>query len=148
MSREDVELVRSIHPPTGTDLVAVVDEATSDPGILDGLAPLFTADFEAVSGDIGEGLAPKGKGPAGLVSAWREWLEPWENYRVEVEDFIDVGDGRVVAMIHDRGRMRGSDAEVDIISAAIWTIRGAQIARIEFFTHRDLALAAVGLEPA
>jgi ketosteroid isomerase-like protein len=145
MSREDVELVKSIHPPTGTDLVAVVGEAESDPGRLDGLAPLFTSDFEAVSA---EGLTPGGKGVAGLLSAWREWLEPWERYLVEVEDFIDLRDGRIVALNRDRGRMRGSDAEVDVIGAAVWTVREGKVARIQFFTDRRAALSAVGLDPA
>jgi ketosteroid isomerase-like protein len=146
VSEQDVELIKSIHPPTGTDLVPLFEEAAANPGRLEGFAALLTPDFEAVSRDIAEGLAPGGKGLDGFISAWQEWLAPWERYLVEVDDFIDLGDGRVVVMNRNRGRMRDSEAEVEVVSAAVWTVREGKIARIEFFTDRRVALSALGLE--
>jgi len=146
MAQEDIELVKAVHPPTGTDLVQVFGEDVLGSGRLDALASLLTPDFEAVGGDIGPGLSPGGSGLAGLVESWREWLEPWETYRVEVEGFIDAGDGRVVVLNRDHGRLSGSDSDIDAIGAAIWTIRDGKIARIEFHANRRSALAAAGLE--
>ena len=145
MSQEDVELVKAIHPPTGTDLVALFSEG-ADSERLEALASLLTPDFEAVGGDIGSGLLAGGTGLSGLVEVWREWLEPWESYLIEVEDFVDAGDGRVLVLNRDHGRMRGSDSDVELVSGAIWTVRDGKIARIEFHADRRLALSAVGME--
>jgi hypothetical protein len=55
---------------------------------------------------------------SGLVEMWREWMEPWDVYWTEVEDFIDAGDGRVVVLLRDHGRLQGSDADVALIAAS------------------------------
>ena len=149
MTRENVELVKALHPPTGTELVALFALDGSAPGQLGQLASLLTDDFEAVGGEeihAPLGLTSKAPGIDGLVSAWREWLGPWESYWTEVEEFVDVGDGRVLVLVRDHGRLRGSDAEVEVVSASIWTVREEKIARIEFHTNRAQALRAAGLE--
>ena len=82
---------------------------------------------------------------AELVEMWREWLEPWEAYWTEVEEFVDAGDDRVLVLLRDHGRLRGSDAEVELVGANLWTLRDGKIAKIEFFTGREQALIAAGL---
>ena len=72
------------------------------------------------------------------------WLEPWENYRTEIEDVLDAGDQTVV-LVRDYGRRKGSDAEVSQRAAAIWTVHDGKIARADFYTDRDEALEAVRL---
>jgi ketosteroid isomerase-like protein len=52
----------------------------------------------------------------------------------------------VVVLVRDHGRLRGSEAEVESISASVWTVRDGKIARIEFHTNRSGALKAAGLE--
>jgi len=47
-------------------------------------------------------------GVEGLMSAWREWLEPWESYRYVVEDYLDAGGGTVVVLAHVRLQRRGA----------------------------------------
>jgi ketosteroid isomerase-like protein len=148
MSRENVELVRSVHPPSGTDLSALFRQAEEDPRGFDEFGSLLTDDFEAVGGDLegGRGLAAGGAGIDGLLAAWREWLSPWETYWTEVEDFLDVSEDRVLVLIRDHGRLAGSDSEIESVSASVWTLRDGKIARIEFFSSRSQALKAVGLE--
>jgi ketosteroid isomerase-like protein len=65
-------------------------------------------------------------------------------YRVEVDELIEVGDSTVV--IH-RARARGqrSGAEVVASQAAIFTMRGGKIIRIDHLANRDEALEAMGL---
>jgi hypothetical protein len=58
------------------------------------------------------GFRTSGKGVPELVEAWRQWMEPWETYWTEVEEFIDAGDDRVLVLLRDHGRLRGSEAEV------------------------------------
>jgi ketosteroid isomerase-like protein len=90
-----------------------------------------------VEGDTFEGLA-------GLRYLWLEWLTPWESYRAEVEETIDLGDD-VLVLVRDFGRRVGNTGEVRITSAAIWTVLDRKVARIAFWADRAAALKAVGL---
>ena len=147
MSQENVELVRSVHPPSGTDLLSLFGEEIEASSPLRTVSALLTADFEAVGGDVGGGgITAGGRGIEGLYAGWRDWLRPWETYWSEVEDFVDAGEDRVVVLTRDHGRVRGSDAEVENVGASVWTLREDKVARIEFFLNRDEALKAVGLE--
>ena len=147
MSQENVELVKSVHPPSGTNLSSLFREDAEGSGRFQRLASLLTADFEVVGGDLrgGGGLTTGGHGIGGLVAAWRDWLGPWESYWTQVEDFVDAGEDRVLVLVRDRGRLRGSDSEVDNVAASVWTLREGKIARIEFHVDRNKALAVVGL---
>ena len=148
MSQTNVELVRSVHPPTGTELTSLFREDAAGRSGLKLLAGLLTEDFEAVGGDhFGDlGLTSDGLGLDGLVAVWREWLSPWDTYRTEVEDFLEAGEDRVVVLVRDLGRLRGSDSEVELLSASVWTLREGKIARIAFHASRASALKAAGLE--
>ena len=59
---------------------------------------------------------------------------------------MDAGNDRVVVLVRDHGRLRGSNSEVENVGASVWTLREGKIARIEFHTNRAQALKAVGLE--
>jgi ketosteroid isomerase-like protein len=150
MSQANVELVKSVHPPSGTNLSSVFGQDAESSGRFQRLASLLTPDFEAVGGDLtgGGGLGPGGHGFEGLLASWREWLRPWETYWTEVEDFIEADKDRVVVLVRDHGRLRGSDSEVENIGASIWTSREGKIARIEFYANRKDALEAAGLASA
>ena len=141
-----MDLVRSVHPPSGTDLWSLFSAGSADPRRLERLASLLTEDFEVVGGDlIGElGLTAGGQGVEGLVTAWREWLRPWETYWSEVEDYVDAGHGRVVVLVRDHGRLRGSEAEVENIGASVWTLREGRIARIGCSARRGASGSRIG----
>jgi hypothetical protein len=64
-------------------------------------------------------------------------------YRVQVDEVIDSGDG-VVVLVRDRARRADMDAEVELISGSVWTIRRGQPGRVHG-TRRE-ALDAVGLQ--
>jgi SnoaL-like protein len=146
MSQENVELVRSVHPPSGTRLSDLFDDEGRARALIDSLAPIVTPDLEVRGGDLhGGGVWAEGSGLEGLFEVWRDWLAPWDEYWTEVEDFIDAGEDRVLVLVHDRGRLRGVQAEVDLVTGSVWTVRGGRIARIEFHTNRKSAFEAAGL---
>jgi hypothetical protein len=146
-SQTNVEIVKSLHPPSGTNLSSLFGPDAEGSGRFQRLASRLTADFEAVGGDLkgGRGLTMGGHGLDGLLAAWRDWLRPWETYWTQVEEFADAGGDRVLVLVRDHGRLRGSDSEVENIAASIWTLREGKIARIEFHSDRTEALKAVGL---
>jgi ketosteroid isomerase-like protein len=84
------------------------------------------------------------RGFEGLRSGWIDWLEPWESYRSEVEELVDLGD-RVAVLVRDYGRRKGMGREVDAKGVAAYAFRGDKISRIEFHFDGEEGIAAVGL---
>ena len=146
MSQENVELVRGLQPSADTDLVATARDDATAAAVMETLSPFFYDDVEIV----GPTLIPGGEGVRfvgldGLRALWLDWLEPWESYRVEVEDVIDAGDDAVV-LVRDFGRRAGMTVEVSVMGGAVWTVRDGRVARVAFYLNRGEALKAVGLE--
>jgi ketosteroid isomerase-like protein len=72
--------------------------------------------------------------------------EAFEDYRPEVEQIIDAGEGRVLTLAVEHGRGRGSGAEVQAAKTAhLWTMQNGKAVRLDLFLDRKSALEAVGL---
>jgi ketosteroid isomerase-like protein len=122
MSQENVELVRRF-------LSAGVDEALgyADPGIVWNPAEeLPTQGHDAVRASLAH------------------WKAEWDDYTLMPEEFEHMGD-RVVVTVRLGGRGRGSGVEIDAVFYDVFTIRDGKIVRMDQFTDRSEALAAVGL---
>jgi ketosteroid isomerase-like protein len=145
MSQENVELVRALQPSGDMDLVTLFrDEATAS-ALIETLSPFFHEDCEIVAPTLIGTQDARFVGLEGLRAGWLEWLDPWESYRVEVEDVIDAGDEAVV-LVCDYGRRAGMAAEVSAVGGAVWTVRDGRVAKVAFYpNNRNEALEAVGL---
>jgi ketosteroid isomerase-like protein len=86
------------------------------------------------------------RGMDGWVRLYDELREVWEEWRVIPERFIEAGD-RVVVLATAHARGRGNGVEVELRSAAIWTLRDGQVTRVEMGLDPREALKAVSLEP-
>ena len=84
------------------------------------------------------------RGREGVLSSVAEWLEPWEEHHVEVEELTPAGD-QVFAVIHLTGRGAGSGMEIDQRFFQLFDVRNGKITRMVEFVRRDEALAAAGL---
>jgi ketosteroid isomerase-like protein len=85
--------------------------------------------------------------PTGLEGARQlllDWFEPWESVQIESERFIPVGD-KVVVLMRQRGRMAGSQNEVEALVAAIYLLKEGRVTRVEWYPDRSDALEAAGL---
>jgi ketosteroid isomerase-like protein len=146
MSAANVELVRSIVP-SETDLVQVL--ASDDPGAA------FLGDSSAVDPNVEVEFAspPSGgeplsyRGIEGLIEGWRDWLTPWESYRLEVEEFIDAGD-RVLTLVRVRARTSRHGVELEHRPAAVWTVKDGLVVAVHFFLERPEAFEFAGLRPS
>ena len=64
---------------------------------------------------------------------------------VELDEILPAGGGRYVALVHLRGRGKGSQVPTEGVGANLIEMRGGKIVRLELVWDRDEALARAGL---
>src|SRR5689334_14658857 len=131
MSAQNVELVLALQPRPEVDLATTFRQDAAWAAMSAGLEPFLAPGAVCIprgypgnDGVILEGLE-------GLRPVFLEWLDPWESYRTEIEDAIDLGD-RVLVLVRDYGRRSQDAHEVALSSGAVWTVDGGKVTRIEF----------------
>ena len=147
MSEQAVEVVRQWEAilPSGTELKsAFADDEflTRMRQIVDPEAKTRFVDPEG--GPLGDN-EPERRGFEGLRAGWAEWLEPWAGFWIDFEDYLDAGEGTVLALVELRGR---SHAGVDISqpAAAVFRLRDRLIVAMDFYMDRDQARLDAGLD--
>jgi ketosteroid isomerase-like protein len=78
--------------------------------------------------------------------AWRTWLASWSAYRLEAEEFRELGGGRVLVLVRGFARGKTSGVEVENLNANVLTISDGKVTRLASYSDRDRALADLGLE--
>jgi ketosteroid isomerase-like protein len=86
------------------------------------------------------------RGVAGLIEGWRDWLSPYESFRMEVEDLIE-SDDVLVTCVRQFGTPVGGGPELEATGAAVWWVRDGRLVRVEFNLNRDAAFRSAGLDP-
>ena len=122
MSEKNVETVRRVYE--GVNARLEVPRELFDPD--------YEFDNTELWPDIGEVL-----GFDAAQEAMREYWETFEAYHVEIEEVIYADEGRVVDVVRDGGRMRGTDAEVWNRFFHVWTLRDGRIVRLSIHTDRN-----------
>jgi ketosteroid isomerase-like protein len=128
----NLELVRSLYVAWGRGDWSSVDWA--DP------------DIEFVGADALTRRSTKGL--AGLAEAWRDFLDAWEEWRVEPEEFRELDDERVLVFIKLSGRGRTSGLDVGQMrgeGANLFHLKAGKVTRLALYFDRELALADAGL---
>jgi len=147
MSQENVEIVKRVQP-SGIDLVQLFRSSTApDPSATGIDLSAFESDFETefISHRVFGSIQPNvSHGFHGFIENWRDWLEPWERYYIEVEEFIDAGD-EVVSLSRVLAKTTREAVAVEHRPAAVWSVREDKIVRVRFYLEREEALEAAGL---
>jgi ketosteroid isomerase-like protein len=84
----------------------------------------------------------------GIEAALRnrtEWLDAWDEHRLDAEEVAAEGDGAVVA-VHITARGRTSGADVDLRFYVHFRLRDDKVAYIRDYENRAVALEAAGLQ--
>ena len=84
------------------------------------------------------------RGRESVQNFFAEYLEAFESYRMEPEEFFEAQD-QIVVFIHAPARGKGSGVDVVFRPAHLWTMSGGRAVRLEVIPDREKALEAVGL---
>ena len=104
---------------------------------------LFDEDIVWEVEALPEGQTVRGQeGVAELLSSLHEMFE---GYHAEPEEYEDLGDGRVLAVVRQHGKARESGVDLGALGVFfhVWEVRGGKIVRHEAYFDREKALAAV-----
>jgi ketosteroid isomerase-like protein len=133
MSRENVELVRSIYAAWERGDFSSTDWA--HPEIV----------FESFGFD-----SVRTTGVRAMGRWWRDWMSVWEGYRATADEFRELDDGRVVVLMRHGGRGKTSGVEVEDMMKSgvnVFDIRDGTVVRLALYWDREHALADLGLVP-
>jgi ketosteroid isomerase-like protein len=89
-------------------------------------------------------------GLAGMAQAWREVLSAWKDARLEVDEYRELDDERVLVLIVfiARGKTSGLDlGRTPLKAANLVHVRGGRVTRLAIYNDRERALADLGLPP-
>jgi ketosteroid isomerase-like protein len=127
MASSDVEIVRSAFDAFAR-------------GDLEGA--LAYCDAEIVVSDPGR-TGTTFRGPAGVRRFWEEWLENWQEYRVEPQEFSEAGGEILVHTAQSgRGKLSGIEVEQDLFQ--VFRVRDGKIVEYRIYADRDAALGSFG----
>jgi SnoaL-like domain len=138
VSQETVELVRSALFPLGVDLVSL----TKSGELLEFIDPTAIAPDLAVAFATPAGPMTEYRGAGRLHSS--DWMIPWASYQVDVDEMLDAGD-RVVALVTLSGQTLHDAVRIEQPGAAVFTVAGGKIVRVEFHLDQREALESAGL---
>ena len=83
-------------------------------------------------------------GLEGVGASFIEWMEPWDEHSVELEEVVGSGE-QVLATVRLRARGQGSGMEIDQRFFQVHTVRDGKIVRMVEFVDREPAAEAAGL---
>lgn len=83
-------------------------------------------------------------GVDGFREALTDWLEPWEEFRFEIEELMPVDD-MLVLFVRQVGKTKHGGVEIATESGTIWWIVGGSIRRASFYIDRDHVRKAAGI---
>jgi ketosteroid isomerase-like protein len=71
----------------------------------------------------------------------REFVAQWEDFRIEAQEFEDLGD-TILVTEHQRGTGRASGIDIDQINYSAWTYSDGLVTRVRWRMNREDALPA------
>jgi uncharacterized protein len=114
-------------------------------GDLDGWLMFFDPEVnwraaEGALDDVGEM-----RGTEAMRGYVQDWIENFEGFRVVVDELLDIGHDRAIAVQRIMGRARLSGIETQVRYAVVYTLRNGKIVRGREYFEKSEALKAVGL---
>ena len=83
-----------------------------------------------------------------MAAAFRDFLNAWDEWRLEAEEYLEVDDERVLVLFQVSARGKESGLEIVQIwtkRASLFHLRDGKVARLVQYFDRGRALADLGL---
>jgi ketosteroid isomerase-like protein len=91
-------------------------------------------------------LPPVAYGKEGARRVLAAWIDVFDDFSGEIEEYIDVDDRHVACLVHYRGRQRDTGLVIDFTAVDMWEFRGNKMVRGTLgYRDRESALEAVGM---
>jgi ketosteroid isomerase-like protein len=133
MSQENIEIVKGFFDAlTRMEPLEAIDAFCAD-----------DIDYRAAEGAIDDRGPIHGK--AALSAFVQDWLDTFDEVRLEPLELIDAGADQVVAIVRFSGRAKLSGIDSEMTYAEFSTIRDGKVAQGRQYWTRDEALEAAGL---
>ena len=84
------------------------------------------------------------RGHDGIRTLAQKWLVPFDDLRIEPEEFIDAGEAVVMPYMF-RGRERSSGNDIAAPETWVFSLRDGKICEVREYRRKSEALEAVGL---
>jgi len=85
------------------------------------------------------------KGHEGVRELAAFWSQQFDQYQLDREKFIDLGDDQVLALLHQRGRIKGSRNRIEQPIGYIAHIREGKLTEVHVYFSWEATLEAAGL---
>lgn len=139
MTMSSAELVGTLLVlfPTEQEIAGELGDGGREAELRDALARYATEDFvtEMVADSS---FRAEFRGPDGFLEAWRDWLEAFESFRIDLDETVEFGD-TLLTLVTLTGVPRGGATELVNSNAAVWFVRDGKLARVEFHMDRGMA---------
>jgi len=133
VSEENVEFVRRVLSEQVPALYRIISDSSPD----------FVWDMSTFEGWPDQG---EFHGLAEFMRFLARWVEPYDEWGAETEDILDAGSDTVVALLHQKGRLSGSESWVEMHYAIVYTVQDGLLTRAQVYATAAEALEAVGLD--
>lgn len=98
---------------------------------------------------VADGPEPSdGKGLVGLARAWSDWLSAWEDLRIEVDEYRELDDERVLVLARKAGRGKHSGLEIDEMhahGAVVCHVQSGKVTKMVMYYDRACAFTDLNL---
>jgi ketosteroid isomerase-like protein len=133
MSQENIKIVH--------DAAAALNRGDLDAWLAEYWAD--DVDYRAVEGALDDQGPIHGK--AALRAYLQDWIDTFDQFKVEPLEVIDAGQDQVVAVFRNSGRAKLSGVEADLTFAVLYTVRDGKVARGREYWTRDEAFEAASI---
>jgi ketosteroid isomerase-like protein len=84
----------------------------------------------------------KFEGVAAIRGLWSEWSGAYDEWRIEIEEILELGNGVVLAMVLQGGRPVHSVGHVEAHDAWVYEWADGMVVRVTAYSDQDEARAA------
>ena len=84
-------------------------------------------------------------GHEGMLRAFAEWVEDFDEFTATPEEVIEANDSQIVVRVHQHAVGSGSRVPIEADFWFVHTHRDGKLVRLDMFARRSQALESVGL---